>query len=355
MALESATYIQSLSASNPTTSDKRAQGDDHLRLIKAVLKATLLGTDHAIPLEVAAATVASASAPAIGAAASNFIYITGTTTITGFDTVAAGIWRFIRFADALTFTHNATSLILPGAANITTATNDCALAVSLGSGNWLVLFYQKASGAAIGGVSAAEMLTLLGTLSAKTTLVPADRFLVFDSADSLALKYTTQAKAVPFAVELGPLAAEQYSLAAPAGLDLRNGHPVLDFDDTTQEYAQWTFRLPATYGGGGLTVEVYFSATSATSGNVYFDAAVERIGEEQLDVDSDSFASAQTSSATATSTTSGYVKKATVAFTDGAQMDSLAAGELGRLKISRTTGGSVSGDVEVHRVVVKET
>ena len=38
MALETATYISQLTATNPTTSDSVAQGDDHLRLIKDVLQ-----------------------------------------------------------------------------------------------------------------------------------------------------------------------------------------------------------------------------------------------------------------------------------------------------------------------------
>lgn len=40
MGLETATYISDLIATNPTTADKRRQGDDHLRLIKAALLAT---------------------------------------------------------------------------------------------------------------------------------------------------------------------------------------------------------------------------------------------------------------------------------------------------------------------------
>lgn len=40
MALETATYISGLNASNPAGPDRLMQGDDHLRLIKAVLKAT---------------------------------------------------------------------------------------------------------------------------------------------------------------------------------------------------------------------------------------------------------------------------------------------------------------------------
>lgn len=41
MALETATYISQLVSSNPTATDPVGQGDDHLRLIKAALQATL--------------------------------------------------------------------------------------------------------------------------------------------------------------------------------------------------------------------------------------------------------------------------------------------------------------------------
>lgn len=40
MGLESATYVSDLNSSNPTGSDNTSQGDDHLRLLKTVMKAT---------------------------------------------------------------------------------------------------------------------------------------------------------------------------------------------------------------------------------------------------------------------------------------------------------------------------
>jgi hypothetical protein len=40
MALETATYIDALVSANPTSGDSTAQGDDHIRLIKSVLKST---------------------------------------------------------------------------------------------------------------------------------------------------------------------------------------------------------------------------------------------------------------------------------------------------------------------------
>lgn len=97
--------------------------------------------------------IASATTTDIGAASGNFVHVTGTTTITGFGTVAAGARRVVTFDGALTLTHNATSLILPGAANITTAAGDTAFCVSEGSGNWRVAIYQKANGQAVTGGS----------------------------------------------------------------------------------------------------------------------------------------------------------------------------------------------------------
>jgi hypothetical protein len=54
--------------------------------------------------------------------------------------------------------------------------------------------------------------------------------------------------------------------------DTRNNHAVLDFDAGTDEYAFFVGALPASYAGGGLTVDIYWTATSATSGNCMWEA-----------------------------------------------------------------------------------
>ena len=93
-------------------------------------------------------TVASASTCDILGAASAFVAISGTTTITSLGTGTNRV-RFARFTGALTLTHNATSLILPGGASITTAAGDCMVVESDGSSNARVLVYQKADGTAV--------------------------------------------------------------------------------------------------------------------------------------------------------------------------------------------------------------
>ena len=146
MGLESATYISELNSSNPTATDLEAQGDDHLRLLKATLQATFPSAAKATYIQQAQADVASATTTDLGAATTDYVRITGTTTITGFGTVAAGVRRVCRMEGAVLLTYNATSLILPGAANITTAANDRFEAISLGSGNWFVLWFQRTTG-----------------------------------------------------------------------------------------------------------------------------------------------------------------------------------------------------------------
>jgi hypothetical protein len=99
-------------------------------------------------IDVAPVSIDSSATVNIGAADSTNITIAGTTTITAFDAVEAGFQRDVTFSGALTLTHNATSLILPGGANITTTAGDCATFLSLGSGNWRCIKYQHASASA---------------------------------------------------------------------------------------------------------------------------------------------------------------------------------------------------------------
>jgi hypothetical protein len=96
-------------------------------------------------------SIASASTTDLGTITTNNVSITGTTTITSFGSSAStsNPIFLLTFAGALTLTHNATSLILPGGANITTAAGDTASAEYLGSGNWRVRSYMPATGKAV--------------------------------------------------------------------------------------------------------------------------------------------------------------------------------------------------------------
>ena len=114
---------------------------DNLQQLQATVRAGLAykGTDIT-----AASTVNLATATG---SRIDVTHASGTVAISSFGTVSAGIWKIVKFvitAGALSVTHSATSLKLPGGASITIADGDVMFLSSLGSGNWECLFYQAA-------------------------------------------------------------------------------------------------------------------------------------------------------------------------------------------------------------------
>ena len=141
--------------------------------------------------------------------------------------------------------------------------------------------------------------------------------------------------------------------------DTRNVHLVLDADATTDETVYWEAFLPAHYAGGGLTCNIAWMATSATTGTARFEAAIERHDDEVTDLDADSFATANSAGGAAPAT-SGAVEYTAITFTNGAQMDSLAVGEHFRFLLRRDADGTtgtddMTGDAEILGVYVTET
>jgi hypothetical protein len=131
--------------------------------------------------------ITSAGNVDIAAVTSNLISISGTTTITGLGTIAAGARRTARFLSSLVLTHNATSLILPTGANITTAVNDTAEFLSLGSGNWVCLRYNLASGKAL--TFSYDRANIVGAVS-QTQGVPTGAVLEYvTNANGRAIKF----------------------------------------------------------------------------------------------------------------------------------------------------------------------
>ena len=156
-------------------------------------------------------------------------------------------------------------------------------------------------------------------------------------------------------LQFGPLHNEPPS-SNPATFGGRNAHPVLEFDAGTNEGAVFSAVMPQHYDGGGVTVYIHYSMSSATYGTVDWDAAFELVGDQDQDIDSDGFAAANSVDDTMVPSTSGYVDVVSIAFTDGADMDSVAAGDLFRLKITRDAANDeASGDAELHAVEIRES
>ena len=116
--------------------------------------------------------LASGATVNLSSANGNFVHITGTTNISSFGSATAGSRFILCFDGVLTLTYNATSLILPGTANITTVAGDCCLIISEGSSNWRVVAYFPISGGGGGGditaVTAGTGLSGGGTSGAVT-------------------------------------------------------------------------------------------------------------------------------------------------------------------------------------------
>jgi hypothetical protein len=174
-------------SNNPAGSTNIGAGlDDNLRELQKVVRQDLAHKG---------ADIASATTTDLGAVVGLMHDITGTTTITGFGTVSAGIWKLVKFEGALTLTHNATSLILPNAANITTADGDTALAMSEGSGNWRVLFYAGKN-ARFSTINTSGAGTIGGSLSAASDFgIPSTNKIYLDGVSLNGDTYISEASA----------------------------------------------------------------------------------------------------------------------------------------------------------------
>lgn len=146
-----------------------------------------------------------------------------------------------------------------------------------------------------------------------------------------------------------------FPATAPAAATSRNEHPYLNYDDTTDENALFRKVISEDYSGGNLTVDLYWVAASATTGDVKWNVAFERLAAGGQDVDSDGFAAAQTGTST-TDAASGVHTKTSIAFTQ-AQADAIVAGDPFRLKVTRDAddgGDTMTGDAQLSFVQIRQ-
>lgn len=136
----------------------------------------------------------------------------------------------------------------------------------------------------------------------------------------------------------------------PGGSSPAENFPVHDFDGTTQEYIDLYCVLLPTYAGGGLTIKFRASATSATSGTFVFEVAIRRMADDADDIDASHTYDYNDSGAITTASLAGEPKYFNVTFTDGSDMDSLAAGEPFILRVRRDpadANDTIGTDIEL--------
>ena len=149
----------------------------------------------------------------------------------------------------------------------------------------------------------------------------------------------------------------------PAIPDIRTGGTgeaehtrVWDFDPSTIEYLDFLCRLHG-YGGGGLTFRIFWAASSATTNETRWEIAIRALPDDAEDLDGSHTYAYNAVDATAPSA-SGELSYDTITFTDGADMDSWADGELAIVRLRRNASHAnddMAGDAELLALIGEET
>jgi len=146
--------------------------------------------------------------------------------------------------------------------------------------------------------------------------------------------------------------------ADPISWGGREGIVVALFDDSTDESLIFQGSMPPAYGGSGVRYYPIF-AHPATSGNIVWSLAWEKVdnGNSLLTTAGGNFASA-VSFTVAVPSTSGHICSAYYGLVaDGAEMDSVGAGEVFRVKLTRDANNSndtASGDAQLIGLLLEE-
>ncbi len=173
----------------------------------------------------------SSASPTVVDTDGDYFIVTGTTNFSAL-TVAADRHFFLEFAGALTITHGSGTIDLPGGANITTVAGDVAEFVSTASNVVTCVNYTRASGKAVVG----------STAGISTIWIPA-----------LAMVSPTTNGAEAAAVETTATKPEM---------------KVLDFHQSTVEYAQFSVAMPKSWNEGTVTAKFYWTHATAVATDV---------------------------------------------------------------------------------------
>lgn len=185
-------------------------------------------------------TIASAGTTDLSTVDGTYITVSGTTTITAFGTLKSGMFKFLKFDGALTLTHNATSLILPRAANITTVAGDTAAFVSLGSGNWRCLFFERTT-------AASERSDLgLGTAATQNTGTSGANVPLLNGTNTWSAGQTFSTTATFGNASIG------VQVSSSGGIEIYATTPLIDFKNNAAD--DYDVRI-IQVGAGGLAID----------------------------------------------------------------------------------------------------
>lgn len=148
-----------------------------------------------------------------------------------------------------------------------------------------------------------------------------------------------------------PIPPTGFDATDPAGIAYENSVPHILFDDTTPEGIYFQFRMPSDYSSSPVLKLVY-SMASATTGTIELEASVWAASDGE-DVDTESYDTINTATETVPGT-AGLSSDLSVTLTNA---DSLAAGDLVRVKLFRDaddgTNDTATGDLELRAATLE--
>lgn len=145
--------------------------------------------------------------------------------------------------------------------------------------------------------------------------------------------------------ELAPGAAQFLGSAFPQYLKVNGTNfPVegLAYDASSDEAAFWRF-IATNYGSGNLTIDLWWYADTASSGNVVWESQLSAVtaDSDTQDIETDGLATLNFVQDTHLGTTGQRVHKCTITISN---LDSLANGDLCHLRIARDANGTNATD-----------
>lgn len=134
--------------------------------------------------------------------------------------------------------------------------------------------------------------------------------------------------------------------------------PVIALDGgSTDEHVDFFGVMPQDYAGGGVTVVIAFAA-AVNSGNIRWGAAFRSIEDDAEDMDTTAHSYDYNEVTDAVPSAIGEMTYAQISFTDGADMDSVGAGDGFVLRVRReasdATNDTAAGDAHLFAVEIRE-
>lgn len=117
---------------------------------------------------------------------------------------------------------------------------------------------------------------------------------------------------------------------------------ILSYDASTDWAAFWTFRA-VRYGSGNITLDLYWYADTATTGNVVWEAQITAItaNTDTTDVETDSLATLNSVQDTHLGTTGQRLHQCAITISN---LDSIAADDIVTIRIARDANGTNATD-----------